>query len=198
MDWYLMAAQFMRIALVRTAMVFGGAGVDSRHIFFVGVVSDLLALFTFALGGNTASKNCEGALEGVLAPLKAISNMLISFVGGAVLTVALPEILSLLPFMPTYIDRTEYTFLSLVFLAASLFVASKLDGARKIDRSIIIVPVIIIVLGALCFVPFIARIFDIEGFKNIVYLFIAPIVPAVAFVTSLFLPKRRKIKKKDR
>lgn len=190
---YLLVSQCMRIVLARTPTTLGGYGVDSRHIFLCGVVSDLIVLFLLAFGNRAAKTNLTNALEGVLKPIKAVMHSLIAFVGGAIAASLLPELLSLLPFVPAFIDRTEYAFVTLMLLQGALFVALRLEaGADKIDRRIFILPTALVILCAICFIGGISRLFDLEGFSNIIYLLITPIVPLISVVVDLVLYKRGK------
>ena len=181
----------MRIVLSRTPAVLGGVGVDSRHLFLCGVVSDLLALFLIAFDTGVAQTKLANALEGVLEPIKAAMHSLIAFAGGAIAASLLPEILSLFPFVPAFIDRTEYAFVTLILLQGALFVALRLENGRdKIGRSIFVLPSVLVLLCAICFIGGISKLFDLEGFSSVIYLLITPIMPVLAVIVDLILHKR--------
>ena len=122
---------------------------------------------------------------------------------GALLASLLPEAMSMLPGVPKYIDKAEYSLISFFAFHIAVFVCLKLDirfenvfgrlnAPRKKTQIIMVVyPLLVITFVVLCFVmPCFSALFDIEGFSNLIYLFISILPPLVSTVLYFFFGKR--------
>ncbi len=192
---YLVLAHTVRLALILLPMLLGSVTADARHLLLVGAVSDMLALFAFAHDGNTAAKGYSPAMRAVASPIGANGRAMLIFGVGAVLSTLLPPILSLIPGLPAYIDKVEYSFVSLVLFHVAVFLSIRLTVGRGAGKLTVIAPVTLCALLGLSFVGGIADIFDIEGFSSIIYFFVSLVSPLASGIVFFFFGKKRRIKK---
>lgn len=202
---YLVCMQITRLVLVMVPMLFGSTALDVRHIVFGSMIADLFVLLYYVTDKETKVSNRayrEATLE-LLFPLSNNATRIICFAGGAIFASLLPEMVSLLPNVPKYIDKTEYSLVLFVLFQITVFICLKFDlrieNLSHIKKSFgrkprmlgIVYLSLMAVFSVLCFaLGEFAKLFDIQGFSSAVYAFIAflpPIISAVAyfFVGSL-------------
>jgi hypothetical protein len=121
------------------------------------------------------------------SPMRNNAPKLICLAFGALLASLLPELISLTPAAPQYIDKTEYSLIVFVLFHLSVFACVKYDRARRnakrsfvFDAVCAVYPAVMAAILVLCFtVPAVSKMFGIEGFSHLLYLFIAPIAPII-------------------
>ena len=197
---YVVCMQMVRILLVMTPMLFGSTALDARHILLGGMIADLFVMFSFMTEKHQGLR----AVDYKYATCE-LSNLLrynfsaaIAFGGGALIASLLPELVSLFPNVPKYIDKTEYSLVVFVLFHIVAFFCFKLDirkdnidGLKSLRSRIrpltIVYPILLIVLLVLCFVePSVASMFDIEGFSSPMFLFIATLPPIFSAILYFF------------
>jgi len=198
---YLLLAQTVRFITVLLPMLFGVLTADARHLLLVGVVSDVLALFAFAYDGKTASGAYSGALSAVTLPVRSNKREVLIFGAAAAFSVLLPTFVSFIPGVPAYIDRIEYSFVSLALFHAVLILSLRLKNRAKREKFTFIAPLVILLILGLSFVGVFADILDIEGFSNIIYFFLSLACPvlsgAVYLIFSGKMPRKIRMEKEN-
>ncbi len=192
---YVICVQFIRIFLCLLPMLFGSVALDARHILLGGMVIDMFVMLSFAADScvRETPVGYRGILNEFSSPIQNNAGMIISFGGGALFAAVLPELFSLFPFAPKYIDKTEYSLIVFVLLHLSAFCAIKLDSVRKygfksINRAAVIIPVAALIFLALCFsLGGLERAFGIEGFTSMHYLFLTPVPAVLSIIVYVFI-----------
>lgn len=186
---YVLYMQVVRMILVMVPMLFGSYALDARHVLLGGMFSDVFVLLSFA--SQRVSFEAPSAYRSVLrefeSPLRSNAPRLICFAFSALFASLLPEIVSLTPAAPQYIDKTEYSLVVFVLFHLSVFACVKYDRARKsasakrtFDAICVVYPAVMAAILVLCFtVPAVSKTFGIEGFSHLLYLFIAPAAPVL-------------------
>ena len=199
---YVLCMQIVRMILVMVPMIFGGYALDARHVLLGGMFADVFVMLSFA--SERVSFESMPSYKAVLrefeSPLKNNAPKVICFAFGALFASLLPEIVSLLPNLPQYIDKTEYSLILFVLFHIAVFGCVKYErvtkGTRRyFDPITVIYPLVMIVILILCFaVPSVAKMFGIEGFSSLLYLFVAPIPPIISAALYFWLGKNSKFK----
>lgn len=204
---YLVCIQMTRAVLVMVPMLFGSVALDARHVLVGGLIADLIVMFSYIFenGGKIEKISYRSALAELCSPLKNNFSAVISFAGAALFASVLPEVISIFPGVPKYIDKTEYSFVVFALLHLTVFVCMRFELSFKnidkiknaLGRKDIIVALCYIILmllfTVLCFVlPKLSNLFDIEGFSNLLYAFIS-VLPAIAGAVAYFIMKMKKI-----
>ncbi len=190
---YVVCMQLIRIVLVVLPMLFGSAVLDARHVVFGGMLADLVVMFSyvFEMSGREMPSKYKGLIREISTPIQSNVLMLVCFGGGALLSVILPEMISLIPSAPKYIDKNEYALISFVLFHIAVFVCMKYNGFKRFRKKAfgkitIAYPAFLIVLLLLCFVTEgLASMFGIQGFSSLLYFFITPICPLLATVAYI-------------
>lgn len=193
---YLVCIQAVRMAFVLFPMMLGNAALDARHVIFGGAIFDMIALLSFAFDkneGESLKKSCDTLAR----PLSNSFGLLCSFVICSALALLIPELISLLPSAPAYLDKREYSFICLTLLNISLFLSMRARTSVGLYPGRSNRPMLSALLGAVVLliliytVPYFSMLFGIEGFSAPVYLFAAFISPVVAFVAGLLFGNKK-------
>ena len=192
---YVLYMQIVRMILVMVPMLFGSSALDARHVLLGGMFADLFVLLSFAFERSSfeSSTPYRSVLREFSSPLRSNAPRIICFAFGALLASLLPELLSLFSAAPQYIDKTEYSLILFVLFHLAVFGCVKYDRARKgtrryFDAICIIYPAVMLAILVSCFfLPPISKMFGIEGFSHIFYLFIAPVPPMISVVLYFLL-----------
>ncbi len=196
---YVICMQTVRMVLVMVPMLFGSAALDARHVLLGGFLADLLVMFSYAT--DTQRRGMPSATYSLLkefsSPIRNNTYSIGIFSASALFAAILPEIVSLFPAVPKYIDSTEYSLVVFVLFHIVVFACMRFNvryaNLKNLQKMIkqkpealsIIYPVVTVLTAILCFtVPQMALLFDIEGFTSLVYLliaFIPPIIGGVGF-----------------
>ncbi|MBR2387636.1 MAG: cation-transporting P-type ATPase [Clostridia bacterium] len=198
---YLVCIQLTRLVLVMVPMLFGGTALDVRHIVLGGMIADLFVLLYYISDREVnihKRSYLEATLE-MLFPLNQNLTRIICFAGGALFASLLPEIVSLFPNVPKYIDKTEYSLVTFVFFHVAVFLCLKFDlrivnlprlkkTLKKKPRVLGIVYLsFMLVFCILCFtVPSLEKLFDIEGFSSMLYLWLSFVPPLLSATVYFF------------
>ena len=188
---YFVLAHTVRIMIAILPMVLGAVTVDVRHLLLLGVLSDMLALFTFAHDKHTAPYGFKRALGAVSSPMVYNKRGVLIFGLGALFSGLLPALASLFVGMPSYIDKLEYSFVSLALFHIVIFLSLRVVRREKAGRLTFIAPAVLVIFLCLSFVGGLADSLDIEGFSNIVYLIISLASPLICGVVFIFFGDRR-------
>ena len=203
---YVICMQIVRMVLVMVPMLFGSTALDARHIVLGGMIADLFVMFSFMNDrqSQTSGSTYKMAVRELSSPLRFNASTVICFGTGALLASLIPEIISLLPSITKYIDKTEYSLIVFVLFHIVAFFCLKFDirrdnlervvgGMKKKPRAItVIYPILMLSLLAVCFIsPKISFLFGIEGFTSILYIFVAFVPPLLSAVFYFFFGKRR-------
>ena len=179
---YLVCMQITRAVLVMVPMLFGSVALDSRHVIIGGFVADLIVMFTYVFENSAkrAKTSYRLAIGELSSPLRYNFSAIVSFAGAALLASVLPELVSVFPGVPKYIDKTEYSFVVFVLLHLAVFVCMKNESSFKNigktknallkKESVIGLCYIILMLLFMIFsfvLPKLSNLFDIEGFSNL-------------------------------
>ncbi len=195
---YVVAAGTLRTAMLMRPMLFGTAVLDSRHLLLCGMLIDLAVLLCFAFDSGVERINARALLRDITTPIRSNIRLIVFFSVGAFVSTLLPQLVALIPSFPAYVDKTEYSFITLMFFHVALFLSLKLERGGVIreglDKSLVLLPAFALAITALCFVGGIADAFGIEGFSSVIYLLIAPISPLIT--STLYLLSLKKGKKK--
>ncbi len=199
---YLVCMQLTRLVLVMVPMLFGSTALDVRHIVFGGMISDLFVLLYYITERATKihpRAYREATLE-LLYPIGYNTVRIICFAGGALFASLLPEIVSLFPNVPKYIDKTEYSLVLFVLFHLAVFLCLKFDlrieNLSQVKASILKKPRLIGVVylslmalfTVLCFaVPSLAKLFDIQGFSSMLYLWLSFVPPLISAAVYFFV-----------
>lgn len=176
---YLVLVHTVRMIIAVLPMLLGSVTVDARHLLLVGVVSDMLALFAFAHDKGTVWGRYARAVSVASSPVSENKRAILIFGLGAVFSSILPVLVSLIPSMPAYIDRLEYSFVSLVLFHIAIFISLRLGKRGGAGKLTIILPAVLTAILGLSFVGGFADILDIEGFSNIIYFLVAFASPLI-------------------
>lgn len=191
---YLVLINVVRVALVIAPMLLGAITVDARHLLLSGLITDMLALFAFARDKNTATGIYNRAMAMINAPIRVNKRAVAIFGGAALASGLIPILFSIIPSVPAYIDKVEYSFVSLMLFHVAAFLSSRLVLRGGRDRYTVVVPIVILTVLGISFFGGIANVLDVEGFASIVYFLLSFVAPVVA-MAIFFLSKERK--KKD-
>ena len=203
---YVICMQIVRMVLVMVPMLFGSTALDARHIVLGGMIADLFVMFSFM---NDKQPKPSGAsyrmaVRELSSPLLFNASTVICFGAGALLASLLPEIISLLPMVTKYIDKTEYSLIVFILFHIVAFFCLKFDirrdnlervagGMKKKPRVLtVIYPILMLSLLAVCFVsPKVSLVFGIEGFTSVLYIFLAFVPPIFSAVFYFFFGRRQ-------
>lgn len=192
---YSICAQLIRILICLLPMTFGGIALDARHIMLGGMVIDLFVMLSFA--ADRCVRETPGGYRGILkefdAPLHNNIGMLISFGVGSLFAVFLPIIFSAFSFAPSYIDKTEYSFIVFILLHLAAFACLKFKsirryGWRSVNVAALFIPVFCIVMLLLCFTLEKLKVaFGIQGFTSGYYLALSFIPPVLSVLLYMLI-----------
>ena len=203
---YVVCMQVVRMVLVMVPMLFGSTALDARHVVLGGMIADLFVMFSFVSDrkSRVAGASYRVAMREFSSPLRYNGWSIMCFGIGALFASLFPEIISLLPSVPKYIDKTEYSLIVFVLFHLVAFFCLKFDVRRnnienvveqmkKKPRALTVVyPILMLALLAVCFIsPSLALLFGIEGFTSLVYIYIAVIPPILSAVIYFFFGRRQ-------
>ncbi|MBE6632557.1 MAG: cation-transporting P-type ATPase [Ruminococcaceae bacterium] len=118
---YLFCVQLMRLVAVLLPRLFGIPTLDARHMLFLGLIMDILAMLVFMGDTRRGDKTCRQVKEefrsvGFKSFIMSNFKLVVSVAVGSVLTVLLPNIFSLIPLFGAYSYKAEFTFMSLALM----------------------------------------------------------------------------------
>ena len=198
---YVICMQIVRMVLVMVPMLFGSTALDARHIVLGGMLADLFVMFSFMNDRKprTTGATYKMAVHELSSPLRFNASTVMCFMAGALFASLLPELVSLLPSVTKYIDKTEYSLIVFVLFHIVTFFCLKFDIRRDNIEKVaaktnnkpraltVIYPVFMLALLVMCFIsPKISLLFGIEGFTSILYIFIAFVPPLLSAVCYFF------------
>ncbi len=205
---YLLVTQLMRVLTVAVPMFFGQAMMDARHVIFFGGIFDLFALFVL-LNNGLRNAGGESKKAAPIISLKSRWNedrkLWIAALSATGSLLILPELFALTGIGELYHDKTEVSFVALLFLhfLSLLFVMFGDDGKRMIriyrNRLFVTGLSVAILFLILCFAvePF-GGWFDIETVPTLPY-WIFAILPACVFACVMLLfPRIKRAEKRNR
>ena len=197
---YLVCVQLMRIIAVVFPMLLGNSVADARQLLFLGFVMDVFAMLIFmydAGRGRATYKNAKKELssDGIIGIVRKNSNLMVWATAGSVMTLLLPNILSLFDLFGSYIYKAEFTFISLglMQIAAFALVYSKdIASAKRLleNKTALTGLGVFIVFTALCLLTPMGDLFGIVSI-GIFYLLFA-FVPTALFAVGYIVMGAKK------
>ena len=206
---YLICVQTMRLITVAFPMLFGNSTADARQLLFLGFILDLLTMFVF-LGDTRRSTQSYKKIQREFEhpDLKNIIKenlpLTVSMLLGSIMTLLLPNVLSLSHLFGRYAYKAEFTFISLSLMQLlTLLVVYSGDLRRtelhvRLSRSpwVIAQGITLVLFTLLCLVTPMGNMFGIV--RNPIGYFLVSFVPAIAFGVCHFVmtvPKKHASKK---
>jgi len=195
---YLISVSIMRILVVSIPMLFGKTILDARHVLFFGCLMDSVALLMFVCRKKSIPSNSKNyiSVRRVSEYFFGDAPMLLAGIAAGVSVFLAPELLGLLSFAGLYHDKTEYSFVALIFLhILSFFLIYAGPHIKNSVKNKILWGEIalLLVFLILCFVwkPF-GGFFGIESLPPFPYLLLTLFPSLVYGCVMLLLSRRRK------
>ena len=199
---YVVCMQIVRMVLVMVPMLFGSTALDARHVLLGGMIADLFVMLSFLNDKErkTSYATYRATLRELEDPIRTNLTPILLFGVSALFAAVLPELISFIPNVPRYIDKTEYSLISFVLFHIAVFVcmrfeirASNIEKAKKLfskrpDTVNVLYPAVMCALLVLCFlVEPMSVLFDIEGFSSAVYLLASFAPPIISIALYFFM-----------
>ena len=181
-------------------MLFGSSALDARHVVVGGFIADLFVLFSYLLSKQTkiSKRAYDKAVREMTSPIENNAAAILCFSASALVASVLPELMPLIPGVPKYIDRAEYSLVVFALLHIAVYLCLKLDlrldnlaklreKGKKPEILTVIYPLFMVVFTLLCFLtPHFSGLFLIQGFTSLAYLFVALIPPVAGMLCYFF------------
>ncbi len=203
---YVICMQIVRMVLVMVPMLFGSTALDARHVVLGGMIADLFVMFSFITDRQRIPSGTvyRAAIRELSNPWRYNGWTAVCFGGAALFASLFPEMISLLPAVPKYIDKTECSLIVFVLFHIVAFFCLKFDIRRdNIERVVnqikrkpraltVAYPVLMLLLLAVCFFSSDVRLlFDIERVTSVLYIFLAILPPVLAALLYFFFGRRQ-------
>ncbi len=204
---YLLCVQSMRIVTVAFPMFWGNSTADARVLIFLGFILDFITMLIFMSDTRKCRESVKAQNEEfkkfkLVNELNKNSPLFLSLLIGSVMTLLLPNIMSMFNVFGNYIYKAEFTYMSLALmhLLVLLCIYSGHLGNFKTHKKLFVTPlgiieiIVIVVYTLLCFlIRPVGNFFGI--IKNPLGYFLLSFVPAIAFALCFFLSSAAQKKK---
>ena len=209
---YVVCMHIVRLVLIMVPMLFGSSALDARHVVVGGFIADLFVLFSYLLSKQPkiSKRAYDKAVREMTSPIENNAAAILCFSASALVASVLPELMPLIPGVPKYIDRAEYSLVVFALLHIAVYLCLKLDlrldnlgelreKGKKPEILTVIYPLFMVVFTLLCFLsPRFSGLFLVQGFTSLAYLFVAFIPPVAGMVCYFFFGSVRINFKKHR
>ena len=197
---YAVYMQIVRLVLIMVPMLFGSPSLDARHVLFGGMIADLIVMFSYMIDKNTniGKSEYKKAIMEMASPLRFNLTGVLCFAGSALVASLLPELIEIIPGVPKYIDKAEYSLVIFVLFHIIVYLCLRFDiridrlkgiGARLKKPSALALMYLIFMIAFVLLIfksAYFSSLFGIQGFSSAVYLFVAFLPPLIAAVVYFY------------